>query len=160
MLVDQVRLMVLTDASLLKGRDVVDVCRRAVVGGATSIQVRWKPAPAREVADVARALVSALSIPVLVNDRIDVALAVGAAGVHLGQDDAPAGAGPSRPTSHKASSSVSPWGQPAKPGWRTPVPTTGASDPVIRQPANRTPVRLWVRTDSASSLGWRPRACR
>lgn len=93
MLVDQVRLMVLTDASLLKGRDVVDVCRRAVAGGATSIQVRWKPAPAREVADVARALVSALSVPVLVNDRIDVALAVGAAGVHLGQDDVPAGAG-------------------------------------------------------------------
>ena len=43
MLVDRVRLMVLTDASLLKGRDVVEVCRRAVAGGATSIQVRWKP---------------------------------------------------------------------------------------------------------------------
>jgi len=84
--------MVLTDASLLKGRDVVDVCRRAVAGGATSIQVRWKPAPVREVADVARTLVGALSVPVLVNDRLDVALAVAAAGVHLGQDDVPAGA--------------------------------------------------------------------
>lgn len=92
MLVDQLRLMVLTDASLLKGRDVVDVCRRASAGGATCIQVRWKPAPAREVAGVARALVGALSVPVLVNDRIDVALAVGAAGAHLGQDDVPAGA--------------------------------------------------------------------
>lgn len=92
MLVDRVRLMVLTDASLLKGRDVVEVCRRAVAGGATSIQVRWKPAPAREVADVARALVGALSVPVLVDDRLDVALAVGAAGVHLGQDDVPAAA--------------------------------------------------------------------
>jgi len=93
MLVDQLRLMVLTDASLLKGRDVVDVCRRAVAGGAgaTSIQVRWKSAPAGEVAQVARALVAALPVPVLVNDRIDVALAVGAAGVHLGQDDVPAG---------------------------------------------------------------------
>ena len=90
MLVDQVRLMVLTDARLLKGRDVVDVCRRAVAGGATSVQVRWKPAPAREVAAIARALVSGLDVPVLVNDRIDVALAVGAAGVHLGQDDVPA----------------------------------------------------------------------
>ncbi|HZH39998.1 MAG TPA: thiamine phosphate synthase [Gemmatimonadales bacterium] len=92
MLVDHLRLMVLTDASLLKGRDVVDACRRAVAGGATCIQVRWKPAPAREVADVARTLVGALSVPVLVNDRIDVALAVRAAGVHLGQDDVPAGA--------------------------------------------------------------------
>ena len=92
MLVDQLRLMVLTDASLLKGRDVVDVCRRAVAGGATCIQVRWKPAPARDVANIARALVGALSVPVLVNDRIDVALAVRAAGVHLGQDDVPAGA--------------------------------------------------------------------
>jgi thiamine-phosphate pyrophosphorylase len=92
MLVDQVRLMVLTDASLLKGRDVVDVCRRAVAGGATSIQVRWKPAPARDVADIARVLVGALPVPVLVNDRLDVALAVGAAGVHLGQDDVPVGA--------------------------------------------------------------------
>jgi thiamine-phosphate diphosphorylase len=91
MLVDQVRLMVLTDASLLKGRNVVDVCRRAVAGGATAVQVRWKPAPAGEVAAVARALVSALPVPVLVNDRLDVALAVGAAGVHLGQEDLPPG---------------------------------------------------------------------
>ena len=92
MLADQLRLMVLTDASLLKGRDVVDVCRRAVAGGATAIQVRWKPAPAGEVARVARALIGALPVPVLVNDRIDVALAVGAAGVHLGQEDVPPGA--------------------------------------------------------------------
>ena len=92
MLGDQLRLMVLTDAFLLKGRDVVDVCRQAVAGGATAVQVRWKPAPARDVADLARALVHALSVPVLVNDRADVALTVGAAGVHLGQDDVPAGA--------------------------------------------------------------------
>jgi thiamine-phosphate pyrophosphorylase len=43
------------------------------------------------VAAVARALVGALAVPVLVNDRIDVALAAGAAGVHLGQDDVPPG---------------------------------------------------------------------
>ena len=81
--------MVLTDAALLKGRDVVDVCRRAVSGGATMIQARLKSAPARELAALARALVSALPVPVLVNDRVDVALAVGAAGAHLGQDDPP-----------------------------------------------------------------------
>jgi len=81
--------MVLTDAALLKGRDAVDVCRRAVSGGATMIQARLKSAPARELAALARALVSALPVPVLVNDRVDVALAVGAAGAHLGQDDPP-----------------------------------------------------------------------
>jgi thiamine-phosphate pyrophosphorylase len=88
-LADQLRLMVLTDAALLKGRDPVDVCRSAVRGGATTIQVRLKGAPAREVAAVARALVAALPVPVLVNDRVDIALAAGAAGAHLGQEDPP-----------------------------------------------------------------------
>ena len=81
--------MVLTDDALLKGRDVVDVCRRAVAGGATLIQVRSKTRPPGEVAAVTRALVAALPVPVLVNDRVDVALAAGAAGAHLGQDDPP-----------------------------------------------------------------------
>ncbi len=81
--------MVLTDATLLKGRDAVDVCRRAAAGGATAIQVRHKGAPPRELVALARALVAALSVPVLVNDRVDVALAAGAAGAHLGQDDPP-----------------------------------------------------------------------
>jgi thiamine-phosphate pyrophosphorylase len=84
-----VRLMVLTDDALLKGRDAVDVCRRAVAGGATLIQVRSKTRPPLEVAALTRALVAALPVPVLVNDRVDVALAAGAAGAHLGQDDPP-----------------------------------------------------------------------
>src|SRR2546427_1053973 len=88
-LAEQVRLMVLTDAALLKGRDVVDVCRRAVAGGATALQLRHKGAAPRELAAQARALVGALPVPVLVNDRVDVALAAGAAGAHLGQDDPP-----------------------------------------------------------------------
>ncbi len=81
--------MVLTDAALLKGRDAVDLCRRAVAGGATSIQVRWKNAPPADLLQLAGVLVRALSVPVLVNDRVDVALACGAAGAHLGQDDLP-----------------------------------------------------------------------
>jgi thiamine-phosphate pyrophosphorylase len=88
-LTDDLRLMVLTDAPLLKGRDVVDVCRRAVAGGATAIQVRYKGAPSSEIVLIARALVGALPVPVLVNDRVDVALAAGAAGAHLGQNDPP-----------------------------------------------------------------------
>ena len=81
--------MVITDAALLKGRDPVTACRQAVAGGATMIQVRLKDAPAREVLALAGALVGALSVPVIVNDRVDVALAAGAAGAHLGQEDPP-----------------------------------------------------------------------
>src|SRR2546429_339187 len=88
-LADQLRLMVLTDAALLKGRDVVAECRQAARGGATMIQVRLKDAPPRDVAALTRSLVGALAIPVIVNDRVDVALAAGAAGAHLGQDDLP-----------------------------------------------------------------------
>lgn len=81
--------MVLTDRVLLKGRDPVAVCRRAVAGGATMVQVRWKDGPAAEVLQLTRALVGALSVPVLVNDRVDIALAAEAAGAHLGQEDPP-----------------------------------------------------------------------
>ena len=87
----QLRLMVITDARLLKGRDPVEACRRAVAGGkgATIIQVRLKDAPPRELLALSHALVSALAVPVIVNDRVDVALAAGAAGAHLGQEDPP-----------------------------------------------------------------------
>jgi len=88
-LADQVRLMVITDAALLKGRDTVDACRRAVSGGATMVQVRMKDAPPRDLLALTRELVGALAVPVIVNDRVDVALAAGAAGAHLGQDDPP-----------------------------------------------------------------------
>jgi thiamine-phosphate pyrophosphorylase len=88
-LADQWRLMVLTDPALLKGRDPVAVCRRAVAGGATMVQVRWKDGAVGDVLQLTAALVGALSVPVLVNDRVDIALAAGAAGAHLGQDDPP-----------------------------------------------------------------------
>jgi thiamine-phosphate pyrophosphorylase len=88
-LADQLRLMVITDPPLFRGRDPVATCRAAVAGGATMVQVRGKDAPARELVSLARALVAALAVPVLVNDRVDVALLAGAAGAHLGQDDVP-----------------------------------------------------------------------
>jgi thiamine-phosphate pyrophosphorylase len=58
-------------------------------GGVTSVQLRLKQAEARELAQLVRGLVQALTVPVLVNDRPDVALATGAAGIHLGPDDMP-----------------------------------------------------------------------
>ncbi len=82
-----VRLMLVTDDGVLAGRDLVSVAQAAERGGVTSVQLRLKRQSAREQVVAARALVAALSIPVLVNDRPDVALAAGAAGVHLGPGD-------------------------------------------------------------------------
>lgn len=81
--------MVITDPALLAGRDAVAVCRAAVQGGTTMIQVRWKDGSPSEIVELTQALVAALSVPVLVNDRADIALAAGAAGVHLGWEDPP-----------------------------------------------------------------------
>jgi thiamine-phosphate pyrophosphorylase len=88
-LADQLRLMVITDPGLLAGRDPVTVCRAAVLGGATIVQVRGKDASVRDLVSLTRALTAELAVPVLVNDRVDVALVAGAAGAHLGQDDVP-----------------------------------------------------------------------
>ena len=64
----------------------------AARGGASMLQVRLKHASSRELVEVTRALVAGVSVPVVVNDRADVALAAGAAGVHLGIDDLPVAA--------------------------------------------------------------------
>ena len=61
-------------------------------GGATCIQLRIKDVSARDLATLATDLIRSVGIPVIVNDRADVAVAVGAAGVHLGVDDIPVNA--------------------------------------------------------------------
>ena len=87
-------LIVVTDPDC-GGRSVVDVARAARRGGAPSIQLRAKEGGARETAELARALrqetrkVGAL---LFVNDRVDVALAAGADGAHVGEDDLPVAA--------------------------------------------------------------------
>ncbi|MEP6687573.1 MAG: thiamine phosphate synthase [Gemmatimonadales bacterium] len=81
--------MLVTDDRLVAGRDLVAIARAAEAGGVTAVQLRLKSATAREQVALARALVTALRVPVLVNDRPDIALAAGAAGVHLGADDLP-----------------------------------------------------------------------
>lgn len=89
-LASELRLLLVTDDDLLAGRDLVAAVREAVAGGATAVQLRLKRATARELATAGRALMAAVEVPVFVNDRLDVALAIGAAGVHLGSDDLPA----------------------------------------------------------------------
>src|SRR5919108_1582606 len=86
------RLMLVTDDRLVQGRDLVTVALAAQRGGVTSVQLRLKLAGGRELAELARALIGALTVPVLVNDRPDVALAAGAAGGYFG-----AGGGAGRP---------------------------------------------------------------
>lgn len=80
--------MLVTDDAL-GDRDLLEVARAAVRGGVTALQLRLKQRPPRALVELARALVAELPVPVLVNDRLDVALAAGAAGVHLGPDDVP-----------------------------------------------------------------------
>lgn len=83
------RLLLVTDDALLVGPDPLAVCLEAVQGGVTAVQLRLKQAGDRELLTLARQLVAALPVPVFVNDRLDIALAAGAAGVHLGPDDLP-----------------------------------------------------------------------
>lgn len=81
-----------TDRALCLGRPLDEVVLAAVRGGAGAVQLREKHADSREFLALARALVSRLQpmgIPLIVNDRADIALAAGAAGLHVGQSDLP-----------------------------------------------------------------------
>lgn len=87
-LADHLRLMLVTDDRLLDDRDLLPLCVAAVRGGVTSVQLRLKRASARELVVAGRALIQAVRVPVIINDRPDVARIVGA-GVHLGPEDLP-----------------------------------------------------------------------
>lgn len=85
-------LYVITDANLSRGRSHREVIAAAIRGGATIVQYREKNASTRHMIDAAlelRDLCRAHGVPFIVNDRVDVALAVDADGVHVGQDDMP-----------------------------------------------------------------------
>lgn len=84
-----VRLVLVTDDALVRGRDLVALALAAERGGVTAVQVRLKQAQPRDLVAAVRSLKAGLRIPVLVNDRPDIAIAAGAAGVHLGPDDIP-----------------------------------------------------------------------
>ena len=86
-------LYVVTDPDLSRGRSHDEVAVQALAGGANVIQLRDKRASTRELCETAlrlQALASRAGALFMVNDRLDVALAVEAGGVHLGQDDLPA----------------------------------------------------------------------
>lgn len=83
-----IRLIAITD-SLRGGRAGLALrAAAAVAGGATMIQLRLKEESARSLAEIARTIRGAVpDVPLIVNDRADVALAIGADGVHVGMDD-------------------------------------------------------------------------
>lgn len=88
----QLRLLVVTDAALAAPRTIVEVVREALAGGCRAIQLRAKDQAARAVLEQARALrelTRGHNALLFVNDRVDLALAAGADGVHLGPGDLP-----------------------------------------------------------------------
>ena len=91
-LVSRIRLVVITDRELARPRGLERVLREALRAGAPAVQLRAKGATARETLGLAQALlpvVRARGALFFVNDRLDVALAAGADGIHLGPDDPP-----------------------------------------------------------------------
>jgi len=85
-------LYLVSDRDLAKGRALVDIVQAAVAGGVTMVQLREKTASTRlfiQQALSVQPILKANAVPLLINDRVDVALAVGADGVHLGQSDMP-----------------------------------------------------------------------
>lgn len=86
------RLYVIVDRSAANGRDLAEITRQAIRGGADVIQLRDKAAKARALAKEGQRLLEVTrpaGVPLIINDHVDVAAAIGADGVHLGQDDMP-----------------------------------------------------------------------
>lgn len=87
-------LYLITDRALSRGRSTVDVVRAALAGGVDVVQLRDKEAEAAAIVDEGlrvHELTARYQAPLIVNDRVDVALAIEAEGAHVGQTDLPAG---------------------------------------------------------------------
>ena len=82
------RVYAIVDPEVSGGHDLADLSRKLVSGGVTLVQLRDKLSDTKAVIERARAIKAALGkVPLLINDRVDVALAAGADGVHIGWDD-------------------------------------------------------------------------
>ncbi|MBW8321202.1 MAG: thiamine phosphate synthase [Arenimonas sp.] len=83
-------LYLVLDPVLCRPLGMVETARRAVAGGVTLVQLRDKNAPPAQMIETGRALKAALhgtGVPLIVNDDVEAALAIGADGLHVGQDD-------------------------------------------------------------------------
>ncbi len=86
------RLYLVLDPAAIGDRNPLELCQKVIEAGVACLQIRWKSATDREIIDLARALLpitSGANVPLIINDRVDLALASGAEGVHLGVDDLP-----------------------------------------------------------------------
>ena len=85
-------LYLVTDSELLKGRKLEMIVYQAVKGGVSLVQLREKKAGSLDfymVAKKVKEVTDKFNVPLIINDRIDIALSVDAAGVHIGQEDLP-----------------------------------------------------------------------
>ena len=85
-------LYLVTDRELMSCATIEESVEQAVLGGCTIVQLREKTADSREFYDIAvrvSQITSNLGVPLIINDRVDIALAVNADGVHVGQSDLP-----------------------------------------------------------------------
>lgn len=89
---NQLKLYLVTDRSLSSGRSLEEVVSEAVAGGVTMVQLREKDASTGEFVELAfrlKEILKPYNVPLIINDRVDVALAVDAEGLHIGQSDMP-----------------------------------------------------------------------
>jgi len=89
---DKLKLYLVTDRELSLGRSLEEVVSEAVAGGATIVQLREKETSTGEFIQLAfrlKEILKPYNIPLIINDRVDVALATDADGVHIGQSDMP-----------------------------------------------------------------------
>jgi len=85
-------LYLVTDRSILKGRSLFEVVAEAIKGGVSLLQLREKDVCSRDFYQIAlkiKELAKSCNVPLIINDRLDIALAVDADGLHIGQEDLP-----------------------------------------------------------------------
>jgi len=83
-------LYVITDENLLKGKEIGKAVEEAILGGADIIQYRAKQKNSRQMyreATIIKKVCDRYKVPLIINDRVDIALSVDADGVHIGQED-------------------------------------------------------------------------
>lgn len=86
------KLYLVTDRDVLAGRDLFKSVEDAILGGVTLIQLREKNVSTLKFYNIAlklKKVTDKYNIPLIINDRLDIALAADAAGLHIGQDDMP-----------------------------------------------------------------------
>lgn len=89
---EDLKLYLVTDRGLAHGRAIEDIVEKAVKGGVTMVQLREKDIATRDFIALALKMKEVLKpygVPLIINDRVDVALASDADGVHIGQSDMP-----------------------------------------------------------------------